>query len=136
MKFGRNGSRKNDRPAIRRTLAGAFVLLSAVLFNSCSMFPDPKTTEEYRCAIDLVRKSEDVKNRIGEPIDESAPATGPVSNDPNDRVVTMTMPISGPKGSGKLTMAAVRDKRGADLTISFEHNDDVIAIYAGSYPCK
>ena len=100
------------------------------------MFQDPKTTEEYRCAIDLVKKSEDVKKRLGEPIDDSARATGPVSNEGNDRVVTMTMPISGPKGSGKLMMAALRDKRGADLTVSFEQNDDVIAIYAGTYPCK
>ncbi len=127
---------KDGRSAIAKAFAGSLVLLAAGFFSSCSMFQDPKTTEEYRCAIDLVRKSEDVRKLIGEPVDDSAPATGPVQNEPNDRVVTMTMPISGPKGSGKLMMAAVRDKRGADLTVSFEHNDDVIAIYAGAYPCK
>lgn len=117
-----------------------FVCLTAFLhvglFTSCSVFSDPKQTDEYKCAMDIVRKSEEVRKLLGEPLDESASATGPVVDKPNDRSVVMIMPISGPKGSGKLSVTAVRDKRNSDLLISFEQNDDVIALYGGPYPCK
>lgn len=122
----------------RRTYAGSFLtaFLIAGFSASCSVFSDPKQTDEYKCAIEIVRKSEEIRKLLGEPLDESAPAKGPVVDDPNDRSVVMIMPISGPKGSGKLSITAVRDKRNSDLLISFEQNDDVTAVYAGPYPCK
>lgn len=128
--------RKNCRIAIKSGATTCVAVLVSGLLTSCSNFPDAKQTEEYRCAIDIVRKSAEVRERLGEPLDESASSTATVSDDKNERAVTMIVPISGPKGSGKFNVTAVRNKRDSDLIVSFEHNDDVIALYTGPYPCK
>lgn len=134
--FASKASWKNCPNSVTRTAAILTAVLVSGLLTSCSNFPDAKQTEEYRCAIDIVRKSAEVRERLGEPLDESASSTATVSDDKKERAVTMIVPISGPKGSGKFNVTAVRSKRDSDLIVSFEHNDDVIALYTGPYPCK
>jgi hypothetical protein len=83
-----------------------------------------------------LRSSSDAKRLLGEPIEASFFTLGSVSIRNNDRNVVFTTTVTGPKGSGELSVASVRDAFESDFLLSLEVGGKRTPIHTDKYPCK
>lgn len=111
---------------------GGFVL--ALLGGA--FFLGVKATDEYECAIGTLRANPEAKRLLGEPIEPSLFAVGSFSLKGRDRTVTFTTTVTGPKGSGELSVVSVRDGFNSDFLMSIEVDGQRTAIHTGGYPCS
>jgi len=113
---------------------GTFVIVGGGLASA--FFIGVKATDEYECAIATLRASPDAKRLLGEPMEPGLFATGSFSLKSNDRNVTFTTKVTGPKGSGELSVASVRDAFNSNFLMSLEMGGQRTAIHTEKYPCS
>lgn len=121
---------------IRRVVRLGFMVMIglAVLLFFFGFFI--KTTDEYACAVDLLRRNPQVVREIGEPIRpglfawtiyfESGGAT---------REGAFFTLLSGPRGRARARVQFYRTPVGATLTILLKTETDTIDVYDGPYAC-
>ncbi len=104
-------------------------LASAFLFGV-------KATDEYACAMKTLRSNSDAKRLLGEPIEPSFFTLGTVSIRNNDRNITFSTTVTGPKASGELNVVSVRDAFDSSFLISLNMDGKRTAIHTDEYPCS
>ncbi len=135
-------------PAPRRSRKGIYLLIAfLVLFPigifalvggglASAFFMGVKATDEYECAIRTLRASPEAKRLLGEPMEPGFFATGAFSLKSNDRNVTFTTNVTGPKSSGELSVVSVRDAFDSNFLMSLEVGGHRTAIHTEEYPCS
>jgi hypothetical protein len=113
---------------------GTLVLVGGGLAST--FFMGVKTTDEYKCAITTLRASPEAKRLLGEHMEPSFFASGAFSLKSNDRNVTFTTKVTGPKSTGELSVVSVRDASDSDFLMSLEVGGQRTAIHTDKYPCS
>ncbi len=112
---------------------GIFILVGAGI-ASAFVF-GVKATEEYDCAMKTLRANSDAKRLLGEPMEPSFFTTGVVSIDGRNRNVTFNTTVTGPNGSGELSVVSVREALDSDFIMSLNVGGNRTSIHFGKYPC-
>lgn len=99
------------------------------------LFLGVRSTDEYACAMKSLLSNSDAKRLLGEPIEPSLFTLGTVSIRNNDRNVTFTTTVTGPKASGELSVVSVRDEFDSDFLISLNMDGKRTTIHTEEYPC-
>jgi hypothetical protein len=97
---------------------GCFGGLISVIFGVI------KASDVYRGAVAAAQQNPEVKSRLGEPITPGFLVTGQIKEVNNSGTANLEIPISGPKGSAKLHVAAEkRDGKWKYSKLQFEPDD-------------
>ncbi len=94
-----------------------------------------KSTEEFKCAIAEVRKNEKAVAALGSPIEDGYLVIPNIEISGSRREVYFSVPLTGPKGSGTLTVSSYRDQFRSDFMMSLESGNKTETLYKGTYPC-
>jgi len=134
-------------PVRRRTLGvgcggcGCFIsLLFTVAFAGFMIFIfgfSIKNSVMYKCAVQLAQNNRQVVKLIGTPIkaDTFAWISNYESSGSNE-YGQFTTQLSGPKGSGTLSVDGAHDRTGTDLDVTFEMGDESVQVHSGAAQCK
>ncbi|MDH3494467.1 MAG: cytochrome c oxidase assembly factor 1 family protein [Acidobacteriota bacterium] len=105
------------------------VIVGALLVGS-------KSTYEYKCAIAEVKKDQKAIEMLGEPIEEGFYLVPNIEINGPRREVNFFTPVSGPKGSGTLTVSSYRDAFRSDFLMQLEKDGETEVLHKGTYPCE
>ena len=114
--------RKGSQAGSVRTgiLAGCAAALTIMVVGagSCGylIFRSVRMSEAYRMAVEELHRSPAAREALGEPIAEGLLTTGSVGVTNDDGEAKLAIPVSGPKGEGKLHVEAV--KKGGPWTMT------------------
>ncbi len=120
---------------------GCFVsLLCTIAFAGLMIFIfgfSIKDSIMYRCAVQLAQNSPEVINLIGTPIkaDTFAWISNYESSGSNE-TGQFTTQLTGPKGSGTLSVDGSHDRRSTDLDVTFEFASEFVQVHSGAAQCK
>jgi hypothetical protein len=115
-------------------------LLFAVAFVGFMIFIfgfSIKNSVMYRCAVQLAQSNPQVVKLIGTPIkaDTFAWISNYESSGSNENG-QFTTQLSGPKGSGTLSVDGSHDRSGTDLDITFDMGEASVPVHSGAAQCK
>jgi hypothetical protein len=120
---------------------GCFVsLLFTIAFAGFMVFIfgfSIKNSIMYRCAVQLAQKNREVINLIGTPINANTFAW--ISNyesSGSNETGQFTTWLSGPNGSGVLSVDGSHDRRSTDLDVTFEFASEFVQVHSGTAECK
>jgi hypothetical protein len=132
-------------PTRRRILGcggcGCFIsLLFTVAFVGFMIFIfgfSIKNSVMYKCAVQLAQNNPQIVKLIGTPIkaDTFAWISNYESSGSNE-YGQFTTQLSGPKGSGTLSVDGSQDRSGTDLDVTFEMDGESVQVHAGPAQCK
>ena len=109
------------------------VIIVAVAFGA--VYFGSKSTEEFTCAMKLVRENEEVKAALGDNIQDGYLIIPNVSIENSRRTVDMKVPVSGSLNSASMFITSYRDNFRNDYSVWVEHNSKQIRIHKGTFPC-
>jgi len=96
-----------------------------------------KSSVLYRCAVQLAQRNSQVINLIGAPI--TADTFAWISNyesSGDNETGQFTTQLSGPEGSGILSVDGSHDRRSTDLDITFAFASEFVQVHSGAAECK
>jgi hypothetical protein len=95
-----------------------------------------KNTEEYECAMSEVKKNNQVRDLLGEPMEAGWLAPGNFSIKNSERNIGFSTSLTGPKGSGTLYVKSFRNPIGSSFQMLLTIDGKDITLHNGTYPCK
>lgn len=101
-----------------------------------ALFIGTKSTAEYKCAMSEVGKNDKAIAVLGEKIEAGFYLVPNIEISGPRREVNFYTPVSGPKGSGTLTVSSYRDAFRSDFLMQLESGGDTEVLYKGKYPCE
>ena len=84
-------------------IIGAIILFSSIYFGVSNIMEE---SQPYEYALELINKDEQLIEVLGSPIEKGGMFQGNISWTNGNKVAKITVPISGPKGEGKLFIDA------------------------------
>jgi hypothetical protein len=96
-----------------------------------------KNSVMYRCAVQLAQNNPQVVKLIGTPIkaDTFAWISSYESSGSNENG-QFTTQLSGPKGSGTLSVDGSHNRSGTNLDVTFEAGGETVQVHSGAAQCK
>ncbi len=96
-----------------------------------------KSSVMYRCAVQMAESNPQVVKLIGTPIkaDNCAWISNYESSGSNENG-HFTTQLSGPKGSGTLSVDGSHSRSGTDLDVTCEVNGEAVQVHSGAAQCK
>lgn len=105
------------------------IAIGAVYFGS-------KSTEEFNCAMKLVRENDEAAAVLGENIQDGYMIVPNISIEGSRRTVDIKVPVTGSINSANMYITSYRDNFRDDFSVWIEHDAKQIRIHKGTFPCK
>ena len=96
-----------------------------------------KNSVMYRCAVQLAQSNPQVVKLIGTPIKADTFAwISNYSSSGSSESGEFTTQLSGPKGSGTLSVDGSHNRNGTDLDVTFDTGGETVQIHSGPAQCR
>ncbi|HTP07522.1 MAG TPA: cytochrome c oxidase assembly factor Coa1 family protein [Anaerolineae bacterium] len=96
-----------------------------------------KNSVMYRCAVQLAESNPQVVKLIGTPIKADTFAwISNYSSSGSSESGQFTTQLSGPKGSGTLSIDGSHNRNGTDLDVTFETSGETVQVHSGPAQCR
>lgn len=111
-------------------MVGIFALVGGGLYFGT------KSTEEFKCAMTKIREDKKAVEILGKPIEDGYLVVPNIETSGARRDVQFSVPVSGSKTSGKLSVISFRDGFRSNFAMFLTVEGKDTTIYSGVFPCE
>lgn len=94
-----------------------------------------KSTEEFKCAMTEINKNPEAIEVLGKPIEDGYLVLPNIEISGPTRRVNFSVPVTGSKSSGNLSVNSYRDGFRSDFLMMLKTDGKNIELHRGSFPC-
>lgn len=127
-------SAKKSNPIIMLLILSTVPLTLGIAFYVFAL--SAKSTDAYQCGIETARQNDFVTGALGAPLEPGPLAwTHHYESAGSRSEGRISTSISGPDGSGTLTIDFFRTPASSSFQMIFDFGDESLVVHKGSWPC-